>query len=386
MTAAKYQWIENQKDLEDWIFWVRQEQKKNKNDELYVDTEADSLYHYQEKLCLIQVNAFDHCVLIDTLIQLDLSPLIELFDQSQIWFHSADYDLTLLKRTFQWMPKRLNDTQVAAKFLGYQELGLAALLRLHFQVELDKASQKEDWSERPLSENMLSYAADDVRYLPKLAAILVDGLKQKYRYEWYQQYCSAILREVDQRKEEDQAERWRIKGLGAFNSQELALIRELWLWREEIAKAKDIPTYKVYSNKQLIASAERYQKGQEVLPPPSWRNGRKQSFKEAVRRFSELPADQFPPKTLNSYRKFTLAIKEKIEKMQQVKQQVGEQLQIDPSLLISRSTIEALAQNSLSIEQLQTWQQYYLKEALLPILNQSAENSIDFKYSRQSQE
>jgi ribonuclease D len=67
MTAAKYQWIDNQKDLEDWIFFVRQEQKKNNNDELYVDTEADSLYHYQEKLCLIQVNAFDHCVLIDTL-------------------------------------------------------------------------------------------------------------------------------------------------------------------------------------------------------------------------------------------------------------------------------------------------------------------------------
>ena len=136
-----------------------------------VDMEADSMYHYKEKVCLIQMAAPNINVLIDPLAVKDLSLLKPIFKRSDICkiFHGADYDVRSLYRDFCITIDNLFDTELASRFLGFPESGLEAVLKKKFDVTLDKKFQRKDWSRRPLPPGMIAYAAEDVRYLLPLA-------------------------------------------------------------------------------------------------------------------------------------------------------------------------------------------------------------------------
>jgi ribonuclease D len=133
----------------------------SKQTELAVDLEMDSLHHYQEKVCLIQVSTRDESWLIDPLALKDLSPLAAPLGDPKILIvmHGADYDIRSLHRDFGIEVKNLFDTMLASRFLGITEFGLAALLKARFGIELNKKYQKADWSKRPLSPEMSAYAA-----------------------------------------------------------------------------------------------------------------------------------------------------------------------------------------------------------------------------------
>ena len=120
-----------------------------------IDTEADSLHSYREKLCLIQFNCGGRNALIDPLAIDDLEPLAVFLDGAEVWMHGADFDMTMLKRRFDRVPERVLDTQIAVRLLGYQKFGLAAIIEENFGLTLSKASQKADWGMRPLTSKMV---------------------------------------------------------------------------------------------------------------------------------------------------------------------------------------------------------------------------------------
>src|SRR4030043_564567 len=156
-----------------------------------VGLEADSLYHFFEKVCLIQIATEYASYVMDPLALRDLSALHPVFSNPRIRkvFHGADYDIRSLYRDFRFEVKNLFDTQLACKFLGLRESGLEALLRSRFHVELNKKYQRADWSQRPLSPEMVEYAAMDGMYLIPLARSREKEWERRSRLSWVEEEC-----------------------------------------------------------------------------------------------------------------------------------------------------------------------------------------------------
>jgi ribonuclease D len=150
-----------------------------------VDTEADSLHHYIEKLCLVQVSIVDEDYVIDPLTALELGPLVRILEKKELLLHGSDFDLRILKRFYQFSPPTVFDTMVAAQLLGYEKQGFADLADRHCEVKLSKKAQRADWAERPLSEELLTYAANDTHYLKLIADKMKQELKDAGRLEWH---------------------------------------------------------------------------------------------------------------------------------------------------------------------------------------------------------
>lgn len=161
-----------------------------------VDIEADSMFHYLEKVCLIQISTRLQNIIVDPLSLDDLSPLAPVFSDPNIRkvFHGADYDMRSLYRDFGIEVNALFDTHIAAKFLGAPETGLAPLLKNRLGVAVDKKYQKKDWSLRPLPPAMLAYAAHDTCYLLPLSRILERELRDKDRLLWVEEECEFLCK------------------------------------------------------------------------------------------------------------------------------------------------------------------------------------------------
>jgi len=228
-----------------------------------LDTEADSLYHHFEKVCLLQL-ATDRgdTALVDTLALEDLSPLASAMASPGLVkvLHGADYDVTTLKRDFGFTFASLFDTMLAARFLGRAEIGLAAVARDELGVTLSKDSQKDDWSRRPLTAKQEAYALCDVRYLVELRERLEARLVEAGRLEWLREECAAVAALPAAARRRDPDAYLNIKGAKRLPARSLAALRELVAWREARAEATDTPPFKVLSNESLLALAEKMPK------------------------------------------------------------------------------------------------------------------------------
>jgi ribonuclease D len=227
-----------------------------------VDTESNSFWAYQEKVCLIQLYAGDRTFLVDPLAMEDVAPLGHIFHDPGIVkiFHGADYDLRCLHRDFALHPAPIFDTMIAAQLLDYPALGLAALVKHHFGVELPKtnALTRYDWSRRPLPDEHLEYSANDVIYLPQLRENLSDELCEKdllEETEWeFRQLEQMISRNPPKADTEDF---YSIKGARQMNDKQRAVLRRLYEYRDKMARDKDVPHFKILSNTLLIGTARR---------------------------------------------------------------------------------------------------------------------------------
>ena len=221
-----------------------------------VDLEADSMYHFQEKVCLVQLAARQRNVIVDTITLRDLSPLKPLFRNSDIRkvFHGADYDVRSLYRDFEIRISGLFDTQLACRFLGFKETGLEAVLKQLFGVSVDKRYQRRDWSMRPLPEAMLNYAAGDVRYLAPLSQRLEEELAAKDRLTWVQEECK-LLSKVRPHTSEEGPLFLNCKGAGRLDPRGLAVLESLLRLRRRLARHRDRPPFKIFNPHSLVALA-----------------------------------------------------------------------------------------------------------------------------------
>ncbi len=336
-----------------------------------IDTEADSLYSYREKICLIQFACHDHLAIIDPLAIEKMSPLLDFLDQaSEVWMHGADYDMSILNRTYGRVPDPVFDTQIAARLVGWRTFGLAHLIEKNFQVQLSKQSQKKNWGERPLPEKMLEYAANDVRYLLPLTKIFSQCLQELNRWDWFVQSCEAARHQVLNRVEKSRDELWRIPGWGRVQGRGLAYLRELWRWRDELASRRDKPPFKIISNDQLLAMSVKLAQGESAELPHRFRPSQRKRFAEAVTVARELPEDEIPKRI----RRARLPKAEDWETiyaaLRRARDDAADSLDIEASIISSKASMERYAfsesserTQSLRDELFLPWQQALLFEA-----------------------
>lgn len=224
-----------------------------------VDTEAASFHRYHDRIYLIQVSTRTRTAVLDPLGVSDLVLLGEILAApgTETIFHDADYDLRILDRDYRFHASHIFDTRVAAQLLNEPGIGLAALLEKYFAVRLDKKYQRADWSRRPLTPEMLAYAASDTRYLPALRDVLKQQLVERGRWSWAAEEFG-LLEQVRWTEPGPPAEAFlRLKGARLLKGRGLAVLRELYEWREQAARSLDRATFRVLGNETLLALAER---------------------------------------------------------------------------------------------------------------------------------
>lgn len=221
-----------------------------------VDLEADSMYHFKEKVCLIQIATEKISVVIDPLVIKDLSVLKPLFSNPHIEkiFHGADYDVRSLYRDFNIRINNLFDTELACRFLGIQETGLKAVLKMFFNVNIDKKYQKKDWSKRPLPKEMMVYASKDVIYLLPLARMLIHKLSKIGRLPWVLEECDD-LSNVRPALSNEAPLFLKFKGAGRLRPRSLAVLEALLQFRKRVAEKKDRPLFKIIGNDSIMKIA-----------------------------------------------------------------------------------------------------------------------------------
>src|SRR5437762_4639988 len=196
----------------------------DRQDRVAVDTEADSLHCYREKLCLLQISLPEGDFLVDPLAENELGALADALARKEIVLHGADYDLRLLRRALDFRPTRVFDTVIAARLLAVREFSYAALVEKYFGIQLVKGSQKANWALRPLSQKMEEYARNDTHYLLPLAVGLEKQLIERDRFEWFQQSCERAIISAAIDRERDADEAWRIRGSGLIRGREAAIL------------------------------------------------------------------------------------------------------------------------------------------------------------------
>ncbi len=330
-----------------------------------VDTEADSLHCYDEKLCLIQFASPRRFAIIDPLQVEDLTPLMRFMEKGIVWMHGADFDMRMIRRRFAAIPPVIYDTQTAARLLGHRRFGLAALVEDHYGVILHKGSQKADWGQRPLSAKMLEYAVNDVRYLLGMGAAFQAKLAELGRHDWFVESCVAAREAVLGRPEKSNEDQWKVNGWGKLPPRGLAFLRALWFWRDEEARLRDRPPFKVLSNDQLLQYAIALEAGRPVELSRRVNRQRIERFERAIEAARALPPSEWPqhPKRVRT-RKDPEA-DSRFERMRAHRDRVAGQLGIEGTLIASKTTLERIAADpSCHRDLLLKWQHHLLAESL----------------------
>ena len=235
-----------------------------------VDTESNSLYAYQEQVCLIQFSIPEgEDYLVDPLVLKDVSVLGPLFANPGIEkiFHAAEYDLLCMDRDFGFQFTNLFDTMVAARILGRDAIGLGSMLEKEFGVSLNKRYQRADWGQRPLPQDLLAYARLDTHYLIDLREQLAKELAQQnllaLAKEDFQRLT--MVNGANEKTDEKPVDCWRIKGAYDLSGQQAAILQELCVYRDQVASRINRPLFKVINDRTLLAIAEEAPRDMRAL-------------------------------------------------------------------------------------------------------------------------
>ena len=335
-------------------------------DRVAVDTEADSLHSYREKLCLLQISvpAPDAVVgvsdagqsvspghesartvcdyIVDPLANIDLEPLRRAFETKEIVLHGADYDLRMLRRGLNLAASKIFDTLIAARLLGICEFSLAALVKRYFGLTLLKGSQKANWAQRPLPARMAEYAINDVHYLLPLAEKLEAELVRYERWDWLRQSCQRAIEQAAVARTRDHDELWRIRGSGLLRGGSAAVLRALWQWREKEAEKADRPPFHVLRNEELLKAAVKFALG-SVPDYKHFSFRRRQAFLDAAQAALRAPESEWPVSRRRFGTRPTNETVQRAEELRRRRNKSAEELGLEPSFIAPRSTLEAIA-------------------------------------------
>lgn len=325
-----------------------------------VDTEAASFHRFVDRIYLIQLSTRTETAIIDPLTVGDVSELSAVIANPdvEVIFHDADYDLRILDRDYGIRARHLFDTRIAAQLLGEPAIGLAALLEKYLGVKLDKKFQRADWSKRPLTPDMLDYAAMDTRYLPQLRDELRRQLEEKGRLSWAQEEFKRLedLRWTPVSTNGDSY--LRIKGARLLSRRGLALLRELAHWRDEVAAELDRASFRVMPNEALLAIAGGATRDKDELRKmsgisPRLVDQRGDSLIAAVERGLAVPDKELPKFPRGERRTPDPSFEARVDRLKQVRNRAAEQLGLDPGVLAPKGTLEAVARaNPRDVRQL----------------------------------
>jgi ribonuclease D len=315
---------------------------------------------------LIQISTIDGDRLIDPLAKINLDPLLDALDAHEIIMHGADYDLRLLRKHHEFAPSAIFDTMLAARLVGEWQFGLSSLADKFLGVKMDKGSQKADWARRPLTEKMETYARNDTHHLKPLADKLKLELEQKNRLAWHQESCARLIAECSQPFVVDGDLAWRIKGSSHLSRPAFAVLRELWHWRENEAVAANRPPFFILSHERLvdIAATAAARQPVENLLSPRMSPRRRDALLEAVRAGLAVPADRQPEIIRHKFDRPTEAERRRYAELAERRDAHARKLEIDPTLIASKSTLGDLARDwDKHAPELMNWQKQLLQVA-----------------------
>jgi ribonuclease D len=317
-----------------------------------VDTEAASFHRYHDRVYLVQVSTRELTAVIDPLAVKDLSGLGRLLADpgTEIVLHDADYDLRILDRDYGFHATRLFDTRVAAQLLNEPGIGLAALLEKYFAVRLDKKFQRADWSRRPLSEGMLAYAAADTRHLPALRDRLRASLEERGRWPWAEEEFGLLERlrwTVPGTVEEGYR---RLKGAARLRGKTLTVLRELYAWRDQVAREMDRALFRVVTNEALLAMAQAAPTSMEALRAiggvsPDLTSRRGDQILAAVQR-GLVAAPEKPAPVTRDRTPHDPEAAARLERLKEIRNRLATEVDLAPGLLCPNATLEQIAQRN----------------------------------------
>lgn len=334
-----------------------------------IDTEGASFHRFVDRIYLLQLSTADHSAVIDPLPIGTPKRLGELLEDRavEVILHDADYDLRLLHQDYGWQVTHLFDTRVAAQLLGLRAFGLAALLERYFDVKLDKKHQRADWSMRPLTADMLDYAAHDTRYLLALRDKLRAELESKGRMHWAQE---EFRRAEGTQWHPDESDMGflKLKGARDLNRRELARLRELVKWRDSIAAELDRAVFRVAGNEVILELSRQAPASREALFavkgfPRGMSETRATEALNAIRRGDAVPDGELPrfPKRVRWDK--DPEFDDRVAQLKTVRDAAATRLDLDPGVLCSRDRIEAVARRNpqtsaevAEVAELRRWQ------------------------------
>ena len=333
---------------------------------LALDTEADSLHAYPEKVCLIQITTAAGDELIDPLGQINLDPLLDALNAHELIMHGADYDLRLLHKHHEFVPSAIFDTMLAARLLGERQFGLGSLVEKLLGVKLDKGPQKADWARRPLTERMEIYARKDTHHLKPLADKLKLELQQKGRLSWHEESCARLIVETSRPPVADVDSSWRVKGSSRLGRPALAVLREIWRWREREAVAANRPPFFILTHEKLVAIATAAAARRPVEPLLPLRLAgsprRRDALGDAIKTGLQLSADRHPEFLRPKGHRPTEAELRHYRELEKRRNVHAYKLGIDPTLIASRATLGELARDwDRHAPELMNWQRELLR-------------------------
>ena len=330
-----------------------------------VDTEADSLHAYPEKLCLLQIAIPDGAYLVDPLADVHLEPIWEAFDRHELIFHAADYDLHLLSKGHNFRPSAIFDTMWAARLCGDEKFGLNDVLTKYLGLTLEKGAQKADWGRRPLTQRMVEYALNDVRYLFELREKLSARLTELGRIDWHRQTCRRLIEEGSRNLPPDTQTVWRTKGHDLLDETGLAVLRELWHWREKDALRTGRPPFFILKHETLSAIADAASQGglKAVKLPHFLTPTRREGVLEAVARGLDVPEAERPRHIRVRSRRMSRQELDDADVLKVRRDKKAAELAIDPTIIAARGTLFSLARrDSDEWGILLPWQRDLLKD------------------------
>jgi ribonuclease D len=344
-----------------------------------LDTEASSFHRYHERVCLLQLSSPSATWLVDPLAIEDLSSLGPMVCEphTEVVIHDADYDLRMLKKAFGWRAANVFDTLVAAELLNEPELGLAALLRKYERVEVDKRFQKADWSRRPLSAEMLVYAARDTQHLLSLRTKLQQKLMALGRWAWAQEEFRLLVDIPFDTEPNDEPGFLRIKRAKTLKPRQLAILSSLFHWREGVAQRLDRAPFMVLGNESLLDLAtnppttlaelgERNGVGASVLA----RSGK--AILAALEKGAAVPKEEWPRVERHKRHDRDAEYEDRLKRLKNLRDRLAKDRNLAPGVLCSNGLLAAIARERPRTEEelnsiigLRRWQAQELGAELL---------------------
>mgnify|MGYP001554815045 CR=1 FL=1 len=342
--------------------------------EVSLDTEADNMYHYRTRVCLLQFLVDGEVFLVDVLAPgVQLAPLWTRLAKKHLIMHGSDFDLRLLHDLCGFRAHSLFDTMLAAQLLNRPRIGLAALLEEHFGVKVDKSGQKANWSARPITPKLLTYAALDVWHLPALRDILTKELSKRGRLGWLEQQCRAQIEAGSTGFAPPDENDWRIGKSERLRGRGLGVLHAVWHWREAQAKRIDTAPFKVCGNELLLRMAGAAE-AEEATPESilgAIHLGRRHdrlapSLMEALRAGFAKDPKTLPrrPGRDPRHAALTQAEVERLDRIKEDRDRVAAKLELDPTLIASRSQLAQIARAPARLDEiLLRWQADLLRDA-----------------------
>jgi ribonuclease D len=356
-----------------------------------LDCEAAGFHRYADRLCLLQVTVGHDTYIVDPL-AFDAGEVLRrpLEDPSvETVMHGADYDLRLLQRDLDTTLRGLFDTQIAAALLGESALSLQALLESRLGVALAKKYQRADWAQRPLSEDMLEYAAGDTRHLVQLADMLLLDLKERGRDAWADEECRMLEEAATAPRmagEDDEPEDpvVRVKGARDLGPREITALRAALEWRDGLARERDRAVFRIVGDGPLMEAVLRRPADVQELAaikgfPTALARSDGPELLERLERVARLPDKElrgYPRASRRGPPRPPPEVEALADKLKAARNRRAEEMGLDRGTLLPNATLTAVAlkgprneRELARVDGIRRWQVGAVGDALLKVLN-----------------